>query len=165
MLPCSRAPLAKKSGPQAGLANINRSLRGVAINHEDLKMKLTISFTVNPSHFEITGLYLLDRVRSIVNNTNLEDVVQGVYQQLGKEVEVHEDIARESGVFWVQRKFYCELTIPREKIPELLELKKVEVTQNGLKPIMEIPDKWFIETIQEHNWAEKIVLNSDDDEL
>ena len=165
MLPCSRVPLAKKSGPQAGLANINRSLRGVAVNHEDLKMKLTITCTISPSHFEITGLYLLDKVRSIVGNTNLEDVVQYVYPQLGKEVEVSEDIARKSGVFWVQRKFYCQITIPREKIPDLLELKKVEITENGLKPIMEIPDKWFIETIQEHNWAKEIVLNSDDDEL
>ena len=128
-------------------------------------MKLTITCTISPSHFEITGLYLLDKVRSIVGNTNLEDVVQYVYPQLGKEVEVSEDIARKSGVFWVQRKFYCQITIPREKIPDLLELKKVEITENGLKPIMEIPDKWFIETIQEHNWAKEIVLNSDDDEL
>jgi len=130
-------------------------------------MKLAVSLTVFPSQYVLTGLFLLDLIvrMCIVDNVELNDVVQYTYVQLGKEIEISEDIARKSGVFWVQQKFYCDLTIPREKIPELLELKKVEITENGLKPIVEIPDKWFIKTIQEHNWAKRITLNSDDDEL
>ena len=162
MLPCSRVPSAKKSGPQAGLANINRSLRGVAANHEELLMKLTIYFAVSPSHFEITGLFLLDQIRNVIDNVKLNDVVNSTYIQLGREIEVDETMARESGKFWVERKFYCQITIPKERIPELLELEKIEQTENGLKPIMKIPDDWLLHIIEKNDWAEEIILNSDD---
>ena len=162
MLPCSRVPLAKKSGPQAGLANINRSLRGVVANHEELLMKLTVSLTVYPSHYELTGLYLLDQIRSVIDNVKLNDVVQYTYIQLGREIEVDETTARESGKFQTKRKFYCQITLPNERIPELLELEKVEQTECGLKPIMKIPDDWLLHIIEKNDWAEEIILNSDD---
>ena len=125
-------------------------------------MKLTVSLTVYPSYFEITGLYLLDQVRSVVDKVELKDVVQHATIKLGREIEVDETMARESGKFQTKRKFYCQITLPNERIPELLELEKVEQTESGLGPIMKIPDDWLLHIIEKNNWANEITVSEEE---
>ena len=125
-------------------------------------MKLTVSLIVHPSHYELTGLFLLDQVRQLIDNVKLNDVVQYTYIKLEREIEVDETMARESGKFQTERKFYCEITLPNKRIHELLKLEKVEQTESGLKPIMKIPDDWLLHIIEKNDWADVITVNDND---